>query len=76
MVSVAPHGRQGARPAPPAGVGSHPPRPRAQRAAQFMPFSALTGLEELLRAAEARAACSDPAPWPGDEVLGEEGEDA
>lgn len=76
MGSVAPHGRQGARPAPPAGVGSHPPRPRAQRAAQFMPFSALTGLEELLRAAEARAACSDPAPWPGDEVLGEEGEDA
>lgn len=41
-----------------------------------MPFSALTGLEELLRAAEARAACQDPAPWPGDEVLGEEGEDA
>ena len=41
-----------------------------------MPFSALTGLEELLRAAETRAACSDPAPWPGDEALGEEGEDA
>lgn len=76
MGSVVPHGRQGARLAPPAGVGPHPPRPRAQRAAQFMPFSALTGLEELLRAAEARAACSDPAPWPGDEVLGEEGEDA
>lgn len=37
-----------------------------------MPFSALTGLEELLRAAEARAACQDPAPWPGDEVLEEE----
>ena len=71
-----PHGRGDGRPAPPAGVGPHPPRPRAQRAAQFMPFSALTGLEELLRAAEARAACSDPAPWPGDEVLGEEGEDA
>lgn len=76
MGSVVPHGRQGAPPAPAAGVGPHPPRPRAQRAAQFMPFSALTGLEELLRAAEARAACSDPAPWPGDEVLGEEGEDA
>ena len=76
MGSVVPHGRQGAPLAPPAGVGPHPPRPRAQRAAQFMPFSALTGLEELLRAAEARATCSDPAPWPGDEVLGEEGEDA
>lgn len=76
MGSVAPHGRQGARPAPPAGVGSHPPRPRAQRAAQFMPFSALTGLEELLRAAEARVACQDPAPWPADEVLEEEGRDA
>ncbi len=37
-----------------------------------MPFSALTGLEELLRAAEARAACQDPAPWPADEVLEEE----
>ena len=44
--------------------------------AQFMPFSALTGLEELLRAAEARAACQDPAPWPGDEVLEEEGRGA
>ena len=76
MGSVAPPGRQGARPAPPAGVGSHPPRPRAQRAAQFMPFSALTGLEELLRAAEARAACQDPAPWPADEVLEEEERDA
>ena len=41
-----------------------------------MPFSALTGLEELLRAAEARAACQDPAPWPADEVLGEEDEGA
>lgn len=41
-----------------------------------MPFSALTGLEELLRAAEARAACQDPAPWPADEVLEEEDEDA
>ena len=62
----APHRRQ----------GPHPPRPRVQRAAQFMPFSALTGLEELLRAAEARAACQDPAPWPGDEVLEEEGRGA
>ena len=76
MGSVAPHGRQGARPAPPAGVGSHPPRPRAQRAAQFMPFSALTGLEELLRAAEARVACQDPAPWPADEVFEVEGRGA
>lgn len=41
-----------------------------------MPFSALTGLEELLRAAEARAACQDPAPWPADEVLEEEGSGA
>lgn len=41
-----------------------------------MPFSALTGLEELLRAAEARAACQDPAPWPGDEVFEEEGRGA
>lgn len=72
---MTPHGEKGGHPASPAGVGPHPPRPRAQRAAQFMPFSALTGLEELLRAAEARAACQDPAPWPGDEVL-EEGEDA
>lgn len=76
MGSMPPHGQGSGRPAPAAGVGPHPPRPRAQRAAQFMPFSALTGLEELLRAAEARAACSDPAPWPADEVLGEEGEDA
>lgn len=76
MGSMPPHGQGSGRPAPAAGVGPHPPRPRAQRAAQFMPFSALTGLEELLRAAETRAACSDPAPWPGDEVLGEEGEDA
>ena len=70
-----PHGQGGGRLASPAGVGPHPPRPRAQRAAQFMPFSALTGLEELLRAAEARAACQDPAPWPADEVL-EEGRGA
>lgn len=76
MGSMPPHGQGSGRPAPAAGVGPHPPRPRAQRAAQFMPFSALTGLEELLRAAEARAACSDPAPWPADEVLGEEDEDA
>lgn len=76
MGSMPPHGQGSGHPAPAAGVGPHPPWPRAQRAAQFMPFSALTGLEELLRAAEARAACSDPAPWPGDEVLGEEGEDA
>lgn len=41
-----------------------------------MPFSALTGLEELLRAAEARAACQDLAPWPADEVLEEEGRGA
>lgn len=76
MGSMPPHGQGGGRPAPPAGVGPHPPRPRAQRAAQFMPFSALTGLEELLRATEARAACQDPAPWPGDEVLEEEGRGA
>ena len=41
-----------------------------------MPFSALTGLEELLRAAEARASFQDAAPWPGDEVLEEEGRGA
>ncbi len=40
-----------------------------------MPFAALTGLEDLLRAAEARAACQEPVPWPGDDIY-EEGEDA
>lgn len=40
-----------------------------------MPFAALTGLEELLLAAEARAARQEPAPWPGDDIY-EEGEDA
>lgn len=76
MASAGARGRAGAGPAtPPAGVGPHPPRPRAQRAAQFMPFAALTGLEDLLRAAEARAACQEPVPWPGDDIY-EEGEDA
>ena len=49
---------------PPAGVGAHPPRPRAARAAQFVPFAALTGFEELLREAEREAAREEPAPWP------------
>ena len=50
---------------PPAGTGAHPPRPRAARAAQFVPFAALVGFDELLREAEREAAQEEPVPWPG-----------
>ena len=37
------------------------PKPRAERATQFMPFAALVGFEDYLARAEAEAAASDDA---------------
>ena len=39
----------------------HPQMSRRQRAAQFMPFAALTGYERVIE----QAACDAELPWPG-----------
>ena len=47
----------------------HPRMPRADRAAQFAPFAALTGYEKNLEAAEAQHLAGQPSMYGDEETI-------